>query len=170
MTASKGIGITVMVEDDSWSERHGDALEPLARRAVTAALAAAEIAELPEAEMKLGVTVVFESDAQVALLNRDFRGKDKPTNVLSFPMLEIEDGRFMLGDLVLARGVIEREAQEQGKSFNDHLTHLIVHGTLHLAGYDHMEEGEAEEMESLEIRILADMGIENPYSDGDFMA
>jgi probable rRNA maturation factor len=168
MTGSREIDVAIMVEDDAWNGR--GPLDALTNRAVTGALAAAEITDMPEKEMPLGITVLFESDEQVRLLNRDFRDKDKPTNVLSFPMLEIEDGRFMLGDLVLAHGVIEREAQEQGKSFDDHLTHLIVHGTLHLAGYDHMEDGEAEEMESLEIRILADMGIENPYSDDNFMA
>jgi probable rRNA maturation factor len=164
--------IDVVIEDESWAGLH-PALEEAARAAAAAALAAAE-AEGPvdgrPAGLPLAVTIVFDGDARVRLLNNEYRGKDKPTNVLSFPMLETEGGRFLLGDIVLARETVQREAEEQGKSFADHLIHLIVHGTLHLIGYDHMDNAEAEEMESLEIRILADMGIENPYSDPDYMA
>ncbi len=104
------------------------------------------------------ITVVLADDAFVRGLNRDYRGKDKPTNVLSFPG-DIPH----LGDIVLARETIEREAKEQGKTFRDHAAHLLVHGTLHLLGYDHMKAKEAEIMEALEIKILNKLAISNPY-------
>ena len=103
------------------------------------------------------MTVVLADDAFVKNLNRDFRGKNKPTNVLSFP------GDGHLGDIVLAFETIERQAKEQNKTFKAHVQHLLVHGTLHLLGHDHMEEAEAEKMESLEIKILKELGVANPY-------
>lgn len=105
------------------------------------------------------IAIVFSDDAQVQTLNRDFRGKDKTTNVLSFP----SDAEDEWGDIILAYETIAREAHEQGKPFKAHLTHLIVHGVLHLLGYDHIEDDEAEEMEALEITILAQLAIDNPY-------
>ena len=103
------------------------------------------------------ITVVLAHDAFVKTLNRDFRGKDKPTNVLSFP------GDGHIGDLVLAFETIEREAAEQGKSFKAHTQHLLVHGVLHLLGHDHIKDAEAEKMEALEIKILKKLGVANPY-------
>jgi probable rRNA maturation factor len=119
------------------------------------------------------------SDTEVQTLNRAYRGKDKPTNVLSFPMVQqdllvamanTDDGEVLLGDIVLAAGVCAREAEEKGISVTDHAAHLIVHGTFHLLGYDHMVEAEAEEMEALETRALASIGIGDPYLDatGEF--
>ena len=107
------------------------------------------------------------------MLNRDWRQIDKPTNVLSFPMLAREellalpaDGPpELLGDIALAHETCAREAEEQGKPMADHVTHLIVHATLHLLGYDHIREGDATLMENTEIRILATMGLSNPYED-----
>lgn len=121
------------------------------------------------------LSVVLCDDDFIRTLNREYRGKDKPTNVLSFPQIEFREGEGFgdpvpFGDLILAYETIIREAEEQKKSFSSHFTHLIIHGTLHLLGYDHETEGEAEEMESLEIAILEQMGIENPYSDTNFMA
>lgn len=110
--------------------------------------------DIAEAE----VSVVLGDDAFVQGLNKQYRGKDKPTNVLSFPQ-ELP----MLGDIVLAHETIMRDAKEQDKSFKDHLTHLLVHGLLHLLGHDHEEDDEAEIMESLEIEILSLMGVKNPY-------
>jgi probable rRNA maturation factor len=103
------------------------------------------------------VCVVLANDAFVRNLNRDFRRKDKPTNVLSFP------GDEHLGDIILARQTILREAKEQGKTARDHAVHLIVHGMLHLQGYDHEHEKDAKAMEALEIKILKKLGISNPY-------
>ncbi|MEH0687696.1 rRNA maturation RNase YbeY [Vibrio cholerae] len=121
---------------------------------------------------------LFQSDAEVTIrivdseesqqLNHEYRGKDKPTNVLSFPF-EAPPGIEMdlLGDLIICRQVVEQEANEQGKPLMAHWAHMVVHGSLHLLGYDHIEDDEAEEMESLEIEILDKMGIANPYETED---
>lgn len=114
------------------------------------------------------LSVVLSDDAHVRDLNRDYRGKDKPTNVLSFPAeldMDIPGAPRMLGDIVLALETVQREALEQSKTAEAHLTHLSVHGLLHLLGYDHIEEEEAQQMEALEVRLLADLGIANPYGD-----
>ena len=114
------------------------------------------------------VSLVLADDAMVQELNRDWRGKDKPTNVLSLPGEDdfpVPDAPRLLGDIVLAQETVAREALEQSKSFNHHLSHLVVHGMLHLLGYDHIEDDEAEEMEALEIELLAGMGIADPYGD-----
>ena len=140
-----------------------------------AAEACAEVA--PElANQRLSTSLLFTSDQEVHTLNREWRGRDKPTNVLSFPMLTREelldlapDGPpVMLGDLALAYETCAREAEEKSVPLDHHATHLIVHGLLHLAGYDH-ETGEedADKMEALEIEILAKMGIADPYMDRD---
>ena len=104
------------------------------------------------------LSIVLSDDAQVRTLNRDYRGKDKATNVLSFPHPDP-----MLGDIVLARETLVREATEKGVSFEAHLTHLVIHGWLHLQGFDHQTEAAAAEMEALEIAALATLGIDNPY-------
>ncbi|MFC0205597.1 rRNA maturation RNase YbeY [Novosphingobium soli] len=123
---------------------------------------------------RLVASVLFTSDAEVHVLNREWRAKDKPTNVLSFPMLERDDllglapagPPEMLGDLALACETCTREAAEKGVSVRDHATHLIVHGLLHLAGHDHeTSEAEAEAMEALETKALAILGIPDPYGD-----
>ena len=106
------------------------------------------------------IAVVLTDDAQVQELNHTFRGKDKPTNVLSFPS---EEGEDAYGDVILAYETVLAEAKEQGKVPLHHVTHLLVHGVLHLLGFDHMEEGEAEEMEILEVKILDVLSIANPY-------
>lgn len=111
------------------------------------------------------VSLLFCDDARIRELNRQFRAKDKPTNVLSFPGPEpLEEARF-LGDIALAFETIDREAQEQGKTLEGHCRHMIVHGFLHLLGYDHEDADEAEEMEASEIRALHALGVENPYHD-----
>lgn len=153
----------------------GDATdwEDLANRAAEATAQAA-----PElAHENLLVSLVMADDEEVHALNRQWRAKDKPTNVLSFPMLSREEvlhaarntgAPGMLGDMILAHGVCTREAAEKGVSVDTHATHLIVHGLLHLAGYDHeLGEAEAEEMEDLERKALALMGIADPYAVED---
>lgn len=105
------------------------------------------------------ISIVLSDDAHIRTLNRDYRGKDKATNVLSFP----QDDPFLLGDIILAIETITREAEEQNKSFNAHLTHMLVHGCLHLLGHDHEDDDEAQIMEDLEVRILKQLKIKNPY-------
>ena len=114
------------------------------------------------AEAELTIRIV--DDAESRQLNHDYRGKDKPTNVLSFPF-EAPDGIDidLLGDLVICAPVVEREAIEQQKALSDHWAHMLIHGILHLLGYDHISDAEANEMESLETALLADLGIADPY-------
>ena len=152
--------VSIEVEDQAWPALSG--LDALAHAAIEAALAGAEIAGTD-----CEVAVLFTDDDSITTINAEWRGKGKPTNVLSFPTpvdLPVPDGEPRpLGDIVLAHGVIAREALEQSKTLHDHTTHLIVHGTLHLLGYDHETDNEAEEMEALERRILKGLGISDPY-------
>ena len=115
------------------------------------------------------VTVRLVDEAESNQLNLTYRGKDKPTNVLSFPF-ECPPGVELplLGDLIICRQVVEREASEQNKPLLAHWAHMVVHGSLHLLGYDHIEDGEAEEMEALEIEFMAALGFANPYQDDEF--
>ncbi|HWC57068.1 MAG TPA: rRNA maturation RNase YbeY [Sphingomicrobium sp.] len=144
---------------------------PLARKAAEAAIAESAFPELADNERSVEISVTLTGDEEVRALNAKWRGKDKPTNVLSFPMADEHDlvranvssAELLLGDIVLARGVCEAEAAEKGVSVEDHATHLMVHGTLHLLGYDHHEDGEANDMESREVRALKRLGISNPY-------
>ena len=106
------------------------------------------------------VSLVLTNDAAVQILNRDYRGKDHPTNVLSFPVVNAPG---LLGDIVLSRETLVREAKIGEKTVHDHLTHLIIHGLLHLLGYDHEAESDAVVMEALEVQALAKLGIANPY-------
>ena len=105
------------------------------------------------------LSIVLADDAFIHELNKTWRNQDKPTNVLSFP----QDSETMLGDVVMAHETIAREAAEQDKNFNDHVTHMTMHGILHLLGFDHESEQEAQKMESLEIKALASLGVKNPY-------
>ena len=146
--------VEVEIEDAAWSK----ALPDVESLAVAAAIAALELAEIDGD----GVVVLLTGDEEVAALNADFRGKAGPTNVLSFPAApNLEDH---LGDIALAYGVCAREAGEQGKTLAHHLQHLVAHGVLHLVGYDHQTDSEAEEMEALERRILARLGAPDPYA------
>ncbi len=150
--------------------------EVRAGEAAAAALALTPYASLASAAPLVEVSVRLTDDAEVHTLNRDFRDKDKPTNVLSFPQVQddlleglanSDDGEILLGDIVLARETCVREAEEKGISIVDHATHLIVHGTLHLVGYDHMDDVAAGAMEALEVKALASLGIANPYAELD---
>ncbi|MFT3964304.1 MAG: rRNA maturation RNase YbeY [Sphingobium sp.] len=152
--------------------------EQWTQRAVAAAGAA--IRQTPHGEMLthsacFELSVRLADDEEVQALNAAYRGKDKPTNVLSFPMLQpgfmeatgmADDGEILVGDVVLAYETCAREAAEKGVSMSDHAVHLMVHGVLHLLGYDHVEdEAEAREMEEMETRALAQLGIADPYAD-----
>ena len=164
------IDVAVQVEAP-WPE--GD-WETLTTRAVEAALEATPHADLATSPELVEVSVRLTSDEEVHGLNRQYRGKDKPTNVLSFPMVQPDlletvsqngdDGELLLGDIVLAHGVCAREAAEKGVALEAHATHLIVHGLLHLLGYDHQGSAEAEHMESLERDVLARLGLHDPYN------
>lgn len=126
----------------------------------TALAMEAETDDFPETE----ITIRLVDEAESHELNLTYRGKDKPTNVLSFPF-EVPEGIELplLGDLVICRQVVEKEAEEQQKSLTAHYAHLSVHGTLHLLGYDHLTDEEAEEMESLETAIMQKLGFDDPY-------
>ena len=186
-----GPAVDITLADASWSE-----LVPSYHMKVTAAVLAALVAapevspegvsggvsEGVSGEMPaLEVSVRLTDDAEVRMLNRTYRGKDKATNILSFPSCAADDlpvavahaakggPPVLMGDLVLASGVLAREAEAMGKTPEDHLGHLVVHGVLHLLGYDHMDDVEAERMEALEVRVLGTLGIGNPY-EGSRMA
>lgn len=152
-------------DEDSWAD--------LARRAVRAGLSVSPFANLIDKKVSVEVAVKLSDDAEVQSLNANYRGKDKPTNVLSFPMVQpdllqslenSDDGEALLGDIILARETCEAEAAEKDISLHQHATHLMVHGTLHLLGYDHENEADAERMEDLEVKALASLGLPNPYS------
>lgn len=156
--------ILASVESEDWAEWLGTDPEALARRAMEAACARSGVPEAIRTELGLTLT----DDETIAALNGQWRGKDKPTNILSFPTRPIAVGEMpgpLMGDLVLALETCELEAEDQGKSPADHFTHLVVHGFLHLLGHDHIEEEEAERMEALEVRVLADLSIADPYAD-----
>ena len=121
-----------------------------------------------EAELSL----VLAGDKTLQSLNKEWREKDKPTNVLSFPGKDIavgEAAEMMLGDIIISLETTKREATLENKTFEDHLSHLVIHGFLHLFGYDHETDEEANQMESLEIKILNELGIANPYEDEQFL-
>ena len=143
--------LDITVQAKGWAD-----CAALAEVAVKAA--AAQLEAPREGEL----SIVLSDDAQVRVLNRTYRQKDTPTNVLSFP----QTGP-LLGDIILARETLAREATEKGASFEAHLTHLIIHGWLHLQGFDHQTEAEAEQMEAVEIAALRTLGIDNPYQVSD---
>lgn len=162
--------VETTVASDAWPDATD--WEALARSAVEAALALTPHAGLADAEFATEVAVRLTDDGEVHSLNAQYRGKDKPTNVLSFPMVQADlldalsnsdDGEALLGDIVLAAETVAREAAEKQLSVEAHATHLIVHGTLHLLGYDHGTDSEAEHMEAIERDALAKLGLPDPY-------
>ena len=160
-TPSPSVSIALTVLDERWSEALASA-EDVARRAAVAAL---EKAALPKGPAELSLALM--DDARVRGLNRDYRDTDAPTNVLSFAGDPIRDDKggspVLLGDVVIAFETASAEAKAQGKTLSDHLSHLVVHGVLHLLGYDHVDGSAADEMEGLERDILARLGIADPY-------
>ena len=154
------ITLDIMIEAGDWG-RLEDA-EALAQKAAQAALAVTY-----EADGDYEASVMLTDDAQIQELNRTWRAKDKPTNVLSFPAPEQPGatGPRHLGDIALAYETLVRESEEESKELAHHFAHLMVHGVLHLLGYDHEVEAEAEIMEGLEVKALATLGIADPYRD-----
>ncbi len=145
--------IEIEVEAEDWTDAIED-VEAVVERAAVTALGTASG----------GVVILLTDDGTVQDLNARFRGKDRPTNVLSFPAADMPGaGPQPLGDIVLAYGVCAAEATDQGKALSSHLTHLVVHGVLHLLGRDHEVESDAEAMEAEERAILAGLGISDPY-------
>jgi probable rRNA maturation factor len=145
-------GTELRIEHPGWRRHRG-----LQTRLLAAAEAARRRARISP---RAGITILLTGDAALRRLNRDFRGKDRPTNVLSFPAAE----RDYRGDIAIAYGVTAAEAKALGRRFADHAAHLVVHGVLHLAGYDHVRARDAKVMEPLETRILARLGIADPYA------
>lgn len=151
----------------------GDAWEGRCSRAVAAAVRQTPYLGLTDGPGCAEVAIRLTDDAEVQALNAQWRGKDKPTNVLSFPQADADsltigamadDGELLLGDIVLARETCEREAAEKGITTEAHAIHLVVHGTLHLLGYDHIDEAQAEAMEDMERRAMAELGHADPYA------
>lgn len=158
-----------LLHETSWPQ--GD-WEGLSERATTKTIAATPHGDLASTPATIEISIRLTSDAEVHALNRQYRGKDKPTNVLSFPMVQpdlidslanTDDGEVLLGDIVLAFETCDREAAERDVPLEDHATHLIVHGVLHLLGYDHMTDAEAEAMEAIERDVMAALGLHDPY-------
>lgn len=155
-----GVSIDLMVEAGDWPAK--PALSALARKGVAAALA-----EAGAADASSELSIVFTDDAHIRALNAGWRGKDKATNVLSFPAFPVKPGDRlppMLGDIVLAAETVAHEAELEEKPFDHHLLHLMVHGVFHLLGYDHENDADAEAMEALERRALAKLAIPDPYA------
>ena len=162
--------LEIAVEADAeWDSNKG--WEALARRAAEAAIAESAFPQLTAAARQVEISVRLASDEAVRALNARWRGKDQPTNVLSFPMADPDQLRaadstgpeLLLGDMILARGRCVAEAADKGVPVEEHATHLIVHGTLHLLGYDHGDDADAEDMEAREVRALGRLGIADPY-------
>jgi probable rRNA maturation factor len=161
MTGAPGVIVDILIEDAGWGDE--TRWRPYVERWVAAAAAAADAEIAEEAELSL----VLTGDAAIRVLNRDHRGFDKPTNVLSFPQDDPDADAYgpLLGDIVVARETVEREAAEAGIGLSDHVAHMVVHGFLHLVGYDHLDDAEADEMEGLESAILVGLGLADPYAE-----
>jgi probable rRNA maturation factor len=162
-----------MIVVETTVENWPDALWPgISTRAVTATIASTRHADLATTAATVEISIRLTSDGEVHTLNRQYREQDKPTNVLSFPMVQpdlidtlanTDDGEVLLGDIVLAHETCVREAAERNVPLEDHATHLIVHGVLHLLGYDHMTDADADAMETIEHDVMAALGLHDPY-------
>ena len=161
--------IDVAISSEGWP---AGGLDALADKSVKHTVAATVHAELITTLVPIEISIRLTTDTEVHNLNRQYRHQDKPTNVLSFPMVQpdlidtisnTDDGEVLLGDIVLAYETCAREAQDRGVSLEDHATHLIVHGVLHLLGYDHMTDADAVAMEAIEQSVMATLGLHDPY-------
>lgn len=165
-TLPDGFAIDLSIEPGDWPEEA--LLLELTSRAIAAAFSQADLQVVQGTE----VSLLFTDDASIRKLNKQWREKDKPTNVLSFPGSDPQGEAYgpLLGDIVFAFETVSKEAGDMGIEFSDHLSHLTVHGLLHLFDYDHQEDDEAELMENLEKTILASMGIDDPYAVSPLVA
>jgi probable rRNA maturation factor len=157
------LDIDIAVEAEGWAAF--DDLEALIGRAVVAGLAVSSLQPMTGAEL----SILLTDNARMRKINQAWRAKDKPTNVLSFPAVSPERIATspLLGDIALALETVQREAQDDGKTFEAHLSHLVIHGLLHLLGGDHETDAQAEEMEAREVAALARLGYADPYEDGE---
>ncbi len=162
------IKIDITCASKKWAKIFKD-IKPIIKKAIITALGETSILQKCR---NTEISVLLTDNLGIKKLNKIYRGKDKATNVLSFPLMDIKAGKYgnlpqdiILGDIILAYSIIAEEALKQNKPFINHLTHLCIHGALHLVGYDHEREKDAEKMESLEIKILTYLAIPNPYKD-----
>lgn len=162
------VNIALRIDSGAWENEVPD-IDSVIEHAAVCAWKSGNVGEYELPVEQAEISVLLTDDPAVQELNKTYRGMDKPTNVLSFAALDDEEepivDPMLLGDIVVAFETTKREAEEQKISTKDHLFHLIVHGVLHLIGYDHIEDDEAAEMEALEIKILAENGLENPYEN-----
>ncbi len=162
------VKVSLRVDEKAWKDALPD-YKALVEKAARAAWKAGNIGDYALPVKKAEVSVLLTDDRTIHTLNKEYRGVDKPTNVLSFAALDDEDepivDLLLLGDIAVAFETTAREAQEQNKTLAEHFFHLIVHGVLHLIGYDHVEDADAEEMEALETRIMTDNDMADPYDD-----
>lgn len=158
--------LDINVEDDAWLKALPD-YEIIIDKSLHAAFS--HIKQLETLAQTIEISINLTNDADIKRLNLQYRGKDKPTNVLSFPQIDWNipgwksDPVLMLGDIVIALETIERESAEQNKTLKNHFIHMLIHSFVHLCGFDHENEQDAKEMETLEIGILKNLGIKNPY-------
>lgn len=165
-SAAPDAQIDIAIQDPAWEDVTG--IQGLVTTTVRTALSMARIPSQITGK-KLEISFMLANDELTHVLNREYREKDKPTNILTFAALDDEHAplgpnTISLGDVILSFQTIDREAKEQGRFLRDHITHLVVHGTLHLLGYDHENDDDATNMETLEIRILEKLGVQNPYT------
>lgn len=162
----------ILINDKNWCKENAK-IEFFIKNLIKMVVPELKINNLLQNSVEIEISIVLTNDKEIQNLNKEYRQKDKPTNVLSFPATNPQDlgndnlitHEFVaLGDIILAFETIKSESKKQNKNFNDHLTHLVIHSILHLIGYDHMSQNEAEEMEKLEIDLLQKLAIDNPYA------
>jgi len=165
----KEVIVDVTMQDPAW-----ESLANIERIVKETAIKSLELAIMPKeaSGRDLEASLVLANDDLLHLLNNTYREKDKPTNILTFASLDsdepLTEGVLSLGDVFLSYETLLKEAQEQGKFITDHIRHLVVHGVLHLLGYDHETDDDATDMETLEIRILETLGVQNPYTLSEY--